>query len=271
MIDVQIVERHGDLVTFKLRYPLVIHAELMTHRVFSRNAQSNRAMPAGKLRKEVENNPYIPDVWLANQSGMQPSNDVIKSPDAATFEWNRAKAVALDAHAKLERYGVHKQWTNRMLMPYQHITVLVTATDWDNFFGLRCAPDAQHEIQQLACAMRDEMDKTNGVIIGINDTWHLPFITYDDLENNDDYNTLALISAARCARVSYNNLDGTKPNMDKDLGLAIKLAEAGHMSPFEHQARCSENKDDFNIIRDGKRYSNNFASPWVQFRSEVNG
>jgi len=271
MIDVQIVERHGNLVTFKLRYPLVIHAELMTHRMFSRNAQSNRAMPASKLRAEVEVEPYKPELWLSNKSGMQPNNEVISNPEAADLEWNRAKAVALDAHAKLERYGVHKQWTNRLLMPYQHITVLVTATDWDNFFQLRCAPDAQYEIQQLACAMRDEMDRTDNTIIGVNDVWHLPFIEYDDLEVIDDYNTLALISAARCARVSYNNLDGSKPDINKDLELAHKLADAGHMSPFEHQARRSDNVDNFNITRNGELYSNNFHTPWVQFRSELNG
>ena len=37
------------LVTMEVRYPRFIHAEFMTHRMFSRNAGSSRALPIRKM------------------------------------------------------------------------------------------------------------------------------------------------------------------------------------------------------------------------------
>src|SRR5690606_35372760 len=59
------------ITTFQLRYPRFIHSELMTHRVFSRNASSSRAIPVAKMIAQVRNDPAMPIHWGANQSGMQ--------------------------------------------------------------------------------------------------------------------------------------------------------------------------------------------------------
>ncbi len=48
------------ITTFQLRYPRFIHSEVMTHRVFSRNASSSRAIPVIKLINQVEANPAMP-------------------------------------------------------------------------------------------------------------------------------------------------------------------------------------------------------------------
>jgi thymidylate synthase ThyX len=73
------------------------------------------------------------------------------------------------------RLGVHKQLANRLLEPFSWHTVVVTATDWDNFFHLRCHPDAQPEFQKIAGMMRDVMEaSTHNLYYG---EWHLPYIT----------------------------------------------------------------------------------------------
>ena len=58
------------LTTFELEYPRYIHAEIMTHRVFSRNAQSSRAVPVDKQLERVRTSPVLPIEWGANKAGM---------------------------------------------------------------------------------------------------------------------------------------------------------------------------------------------------------
>ena len=64
------------ITTFQLKYPRFIHSEVMTHRVFSRNASSSRAIPVKKMIEQVRNNPAMPIHWGANQSGMQAKNEL---------------------------------------------------------------------------------------------------------------------------------------------------------------------------------------------------
>jgi len=64
-------ESVNPLITIHARYPRFIHAELMTHRCFSRNARSSRAVPVQRLINEAEANPVIPWHWGKNQPGMQ--------------------------------------------------------------------------------------------------------------------------------------------------------------------------------------------------------
>jgi hypothetical protein len=59
------------LTTFELQYPRIVHAELMTHRVFSRNSASSRAIPTERLLERIERDPVLPVWWGKNQSGMQ--------------------------------------------------------------------------------------------------------------------------------------------------------------------------------------------------------
>ena len=48
---------YANLWTFELTYPRYIHSEFMTHRVFSRNASSSRAIPVKRMIEQVRNNP----------------------------------------------------------------------------------------------------------------------------------------------------------------------------------------------------------------------
>lgn len=234
------------LTTFVCTYPRFIHAQLMTHRVFSRNAQSSRAVPTAKLIKQVEENPVEPVFWGQNQSGMEaeeelPANLVL----LARAEWRSLAKEAASSAKVLMRYGAHKQIVNRLLEPFTTITALISATEWENFFKLRLHHAAQPEMQKLAQMMKGCMDRSEprpageGPVKG----WHTPFIRDDDPALSLPQREVLLVSAARCARVSYLNHEG-QLDLQKDLGLADRLVTEGHWSPFEHVARPATGHED---------------------------
>lgn len=243
------------LTTFQLRYWRPIHSELMTHRMFSRNAGSSRARPSAKIIDQVRIEPWGPIHWGLNQPGMQ-ANLELPDPykaDAKHF-WKKAANMAADAAEVLMEMNAHKQIVNRLLEPFTYIDVLVTATDFANWFALRDHKDAQPEIQELARLMRHEYDShlPNPVHIG---EWHLPYITKEDwkvayrkckegriIRDEPSYKEkleiVRKISVARCARVSYKAFDGTVAPIEKDLELFEQLMvnQPLHASPAEHQA-----------------------------------
>lgn len=225
------------LVTFELTYPRIIHAEMMTHRVFSRNAASSRAIPVEKMIRLVNENPYIPSSWGKNQKGMQAGEDLPQeAAEQATQEWLKARDLAVGQAQKLLDLGLHKQLTNRLLEPFQWYTALFTGSEWDNFFHLRCHKDAHPDIRMLAEKMRDEFTSSTPKALDYNE-WHMPLIfddDYDDAILENPTNPLAVqeklckISVGRCARVSYLTHDG-KRDHSKDIELYDRLFVGGHM------------------------------------------
>lgn len=127
------------LTTFKLTYPRIVHAELMTHRMFSRNAASSRAVPVKKIIESVRNNMFTPLAIQKAHKGMQGSDyfEGIELEQANKL-WIESAELALQQAEKMEKFGITKQLINRILEPYQYYQVLVTATEWSNFFELRC-------------------------------------------------------------------------------------------------------------------------------------
>lgn len=233
------------IVTMELTYPYYIHAQVMTHRQFSRNGKSYRAVPTSKIIDEVKNTPA--PHFLKNKAGMQATEEFKEwEHDYAVSYWNQAREYAINQAEVMLDLGVHKQYVNRLLLPFSTMRLVVTATEWENFFGLRLHHAAQPEMQALAQAMKAVMDESvpkqlNG------DEWHLPYIS-NDYYSNCTKNDLALISAARCARVSYLNHDNSTPNIEKDLELARQLLADKHLSPFEHQAKPINDYDVFKEI-----------------------
>lgn len=144
------------ITTYVLTYPRFIHAELMTHRVFSRNSASSRAIPFEKMLKMVEEDPFIPIAWQKDHKGMQGTEYLTEQYQInyRIGQWlNAAKlakesAISLSSnmvqhfnpvdHIVLEETGVTKQLCNRLFEPFMWHTVIVTATEYDNFFELRC-------------------------------------------------------------------------------------------------------------------------------------
>ena len=223
------------ITTLELVYPRYIHSELMTHRVFSRNASSSRATPLKVTLDEVRNDPVFFDYVGKNQSGMVAGEELTEG-ERLDFQsdWEAlGKLVANHVEYLNKRYNIHKQTLNRALEPWLRIRTLVTATEWDNFFKLRLAPDAQPEIQKLAVAMKDAMGKS----IPEEANFHSPYVKHSfPVTCKDEWEVDAKVSAARCARVSYGKLDGTETSVNDDLALAERLLESGHLSPFEHIA-----------------------------------
>lgn len=122
------------LTSLECVYPRIIHAEVMTHRVFSRNAASSRAIPVQKMIRMVQENPYVPSSWGTNQKGMQAGEDLDeRDASKARDTWLHARDAAVSYAEKLLDVGVHKQLTNRLLEPFLWYTCLITATEWNNW------------------------------------------------------------------------------------------------------------------------------------------
>ena len=252
------------LTTFELTYPRYIHAEVMTHRVFSRNAQSSRAIPVKRRLERVRNNPVKPIYWGANQGGMQAKREEVDNVSFCAMTWEKAAESAAMRAEQLMDMGLHKQWANRLLEPFDTITTIVTGTKWENFFGLRCHPDAQPEFQNLAWKMADLYYNRNPGRL-VDGEWHLPYIKEADFFDEDDnlvpenIDLFLRCSVARCARVSYLNHDRSDPDQAKDVALHDRLLADGHMSPFEHQARAGRSADN----------TSNFGWGWSQYRKRL--
>lgn len=247
------------ITTLQLKYHRFIHAEFMTHRVFSRSASSSRAIPINKIIAQVWNDPAMPSHWGSNISGMQAKTELtgIKLWAAKTI-WKISSKFACIFAYLFSKIGLHKQISNRILEPWQYINVILTATEFENFLHLRIHPDAQPEIQQLATKIKEAIDNSIPKELQVGE-WHLPYITQEEFDIYD-YDILLKCSTARCARVSYSNHDGSKPNVDRDVDLHDKLvgSEPRHSSPAEHQATPGEG---------GFFYKN--LKGWVQYRSEL--
>ena len=248
-------ETGKEITTYELCYPRWIHSEFLTHRQFSRNASSSRAIPVKRMLENIRNDMAEPLHWGANKPGMQASEELtgVKLWLAKKL-WRTAGRVAVQFAWLGSKLGMHKQTINRIIEPWSHITVVVTSTEWSNFFALRDHPAAQPEIRALAIAMKEADQAASVQLLGIEE-WHLPYINDMDVfrveewrnakrrtENEEHLfsvdDVLINMSIARCARVSYLNHDGTQTSIDDDIKLANRLvgSEPKHASPAEHQA-----------------------------------
>lgn len=157
--------------------------------------------------------------------------------------WLNAMELMIDKAQDLMQIGLHKQIANRILEPWAHINVVVTATDWDNFFELRAHPDAQPEIHALALEMFNAMAGSQPAHLKPGE-WHLPYVTFDVIKQYcgprswDPVELARKVSTAMCARVSYLTHDGRPTTVEEDLKLFDRLVGSKplHASPAEHQA-----------------------------------
>nr|DAH32802.1 MAG TPA: Thymidylate synthase complementing protein [Caudoviricetes sp.] len=257
-------QTYARLTTFEVRYWRPLLPEMNTHRVFSRNAASSRAQSFSKRCDLVRIDPIFPSHWNAEQKGMvggeEFSDDVKKIINEDIHKLARATANYLEElNSKIERItgkSIHKQYLNRYLEPFCSTTQLISSTEWDNFFDLRCADDAQPEIKDVADKMKALLNEHHPHVIPVGE-WHLPYIT---IAEQQMYNleTLRMMSVARCARVSYKAYDG-KYNLEGDIRLYNQLLNNGHYSPFEHVAQA---------IADIRENCANFIG-WRQLRKDV--
>lgn len=241
------------LLTYQLKYWRSIHSEMMTHRMFSRNASSSRAIPIKTFIKQVWSNPAGPIHWGANQPGMKARTELtgikkwlVKTHWNLTGKINASSAYLINFLAK-----PHKQTVNRMLESHQYIDVILTATEYDNFFELRDHPDAQPEIAELAKCMKIAKTLSFPVIR----THHLPYVSESERET-ESLEIQFKMATARCARVSYLTHDGKTPNRNKDIKLHDDLVMSipRHQSPAEHSAIAQESSGFYANFKDWKQY-----------------
>lgn len=272
-----ITEQGDRLTTMEVCFPRMILAEFNTHRVFSRNSASSRAIPVSTMIQRVKDDPFIPTYWGKNQPGMQANSPLTRNYRAqAEAIWRAQLKEALHAATELAKLGTHKQLANRILEPFMWHTVIVTATEWSNFFALRANKDAQPEMQTIADCMQQAYHASIPQLVEIGQ-WHLPLLQADErLDAQLDIVQACKISAARCARVSYLTHDGVR-DIAKDIQLYNRLVSAGHMSPLEHVATplCytaiewgNARLEPREIVRGSSDFCGNFRG-WEQLRKSI--
>lgn len=242
------------MTTFEIEYPRFIHGELMTHRSLSKNSSSSRAIPIKKMLDQIEGNMAVPVYWGKAKSGMQATEEVdVDDQLVSLFQW---KMSFLDVKARIDKLssqGLHKQVPNRLSEPFQMMKVVISGTDWHNFFNLRIHPDAQPEICMLAYKMYIAMQNSSPNKLQEGE-WHLPYVNIVSNEHETYYNAFEYdkgvghtveqvlnledaikYSAACCASVSYRTDGMTLDKANKIFDMLVK-AEVVHASPFEHLA-----------------------------------
>lgn len=291
------INESGDrLCTFEVEVHRYCWSEFLTHRMFSKNAASSRAIPIANVIKMVQESPATPISWGKNKSGMQATEELTGHDlEGAKVYWELASAYAADYAGKLASVNVHKQLSNRILEPFVMMKAVVTMTDFDNFEWLRDDEEAQPEIQELAKVM--VACRNESVPVKLNKgEWHLPYVDiyrdefgilhYLDSDGGEmSLEDAQKISASCCAQVSYRRLNDSK---EKAIDIYNKLfsGRKPHMSPCEHQATpiCMEIdvKDEKNVPylpstweegvthvdRNGRLHSGNFTG-WIQYRQTL--
>lgn len=224
------------LTTMEVTIHRFVLAEFNTHRVFSRNSASSRAIPVEKMIAKAVSDPAIPLSWPAEQKGMQGGENLSLSQEAAAYEvWYRARLAMIESARRLTAIGLHKSVVNRLLEPFLPHTIIVSSTEWANFFDQRCSPLAQPEMRVAAEQMRGAYLESTPQPLDYGQ-WHTPYIREEDAEL-DPLRDRLYVSAARCARVSHLTHDGRR-DVQEDMGLFSRLVSArpGHWSPLEHVA-----------------------------------
>ena len=256
MISAKIIKdsiaAHGKrLTTMEWEYPRFVHAEVMTHRVFSRNAASSRAIPISATIRQIMDDPAMPVWWGKNQPGMSAKEEVdnilavyreeldlhLTDLEYCKFWWLEARNSAIRCAQKLADAGLHKQIANRILEPWVNIKVVVSSTEWDNWFYLRDHEDAQPEIQVVARRSLDAYLASEPTELKPGQ-WHLPYVDDVDLTLEDQLK----LSASLCAQTSFRKADDS---IEKAIAIYDRLVSSKpvHASPFEHQGTPHEDRN----------------------------
>lgn len=250
------ITEHGErtrLTSMYVVFPKLILGERNRHRAFSLSDRSSRAVPPEKLIQEVRDDPAMPAKFRARTKGMGGGEELQHGElDRAEYLWKIAALVAADAAEAMRDENLAKEIVNRPLDPFIRMHSLMTATrdGWMNFFGLRLDPGADPTIQVLAQRCWSAYVASTPRLLRSGE-WHLPFIDWADEDNADRasfheheiIDRLKKLSAARCAHLSYNDLEtGRRMTVERALTIYDKLVGSRpiHASPLEHQATPDE-------------------------------
>lgn len=280
------ISKYGDrLTTFEIEFHRFELPSFNTHRLFSRNSASSRAIPFTKHLERFTDDPAFPIAWTSEQPGMQGGSELtdwdLEKAQELFIDYRNDVSERIQAYLddvswhynigfddpdpervrELKSHTLHKSLINRLLEPLLWHKVIVTATDYDGFYEQRVSELAQPEIAVVASAMQALMSSEPKELE--DGEWHLPYVT-DEEVSWLGWEGAKKISAARCARVSYLTHSG-ESSLVKDFQLYDKLvsAQPQHHSPKEHQAT----PDPKNVVLVNKKGDPN----WVQYRTSVIG
>lgn len=233
------------LTTLHCVYPQFIHQQVLTHRMFSRNSSSLRAISYNRTLKEFD---LVYPQWTLEKKGMSgegvTDQIVIEEANSVLEEMFKLVQEKCD---ELNRLGIHHQDINNYLRPFQNIHTVITATDFENFFNQRLHETTKPDMQRLAWLIYYSLEESKPSDC----MQHIPMV--EDIRGKEFLvSDVQLISAARLARISYFKW---QDDTQKDLELAKKLVENQHPSPFEHIAFAQQDDN----------YYANFKS-WKQLR-----
>ena len=244
-------ESEDRVTTLECEYPRIVHSELLTHRVFSRNAASSRAIPVKTMLKNIWNNKFIPWYWGVNQSGMQ-AHKQLTNPKLFIVKmlWNIGICINLIGSYLLSLFGLHKQLANRNSEYCSYIKVIITSTDFSNFLALRLHPAAQPEIADLAYKIKEALENSKPILLKEGE-WHTPYVK---VQCSDKLEQSKKVSVSCCAQVSYRTND---TSLDKAIRITDALSKSTpiHASPFEHV--CTPGIGKGNL------------KGWIQYREEI--
>lgn len=241
------------ITTMELVFPRIILAEAKTHRLISqndiditieenislnsatelsKNSASSRAIPFKKMVKQVQDNPFIPIAWQKEHTGMQGTEYFTDEKDISWFKMNHLKArdQAVERAIDANERGLTKQLCNRYLEPFIYHKVLVTATEFDNFFKLR-SPEYLFNNNIYKSKKEIIKSKHKPFRFKINEN---EFIEYKDVFNDDRFwlsinKGQSEIHIMALAEAMYNAINESTP----------KLLKAG-----EYHIPYSDNIDD---------------------------
>lgn len=284
-------ETNERVITYELDYPRIIHSELLTHRLFSRNAASSRAIPVKAVVENVIAKAAMPVRFGANQSGMQDKGESINHPVAVAYAgmgedihmspeeaWQYFANVASKWAENYAKAGYHKQVASRLVEPYVYMKSVVTFTGvGSNWFGLRDHGDADPTIAELTQVMKEAEEMAPCQMLDAGD-WHLPYYgKFGVFIKGEDYGLeqAKRISASCCAQVSFRKLDDSPEKADKVFERLVE-SKPVHASPTEHQCTPLKKGVGFrspyvtHIDRGGNPWSGNFRN-WGQMRQVIDG
>ncbi len=164
-----------ELVTYKLRFPCEILAEVNTHTILSKSAQSMRAVPYPEVRRMILEDPWIPP-FGTRKAGMV-AGEELRGQEAETARriWLDQRGAAIKAADQLSEMRTAKQVVNRLIQPWAWTNQVLTGTDWPNFFAQRTDTNAHPAFQRLSRAMWVAYSRSVPVRLDYNE-WHAPFV-----------------------------------------------------------------------------------------------
>ena len=292
IIAESINEQGSRLTTFVIVLPRIVLAELNTHRALSKNSASSRAIPYKKMLETVKNNPFVPIRWQKDHSGMQGTeyfegeaaekcNRAIETAES----FNEIEQIVIPNGdngrvevGQIKNIGLTKQLVNRVLEAYMWHTVIISGTEWENFFALRAEGAAEIHIQALAFEMLKVYNESIPKELKKGE-WHIPFgdnIDEEKLKEQmpdiqpaslqwymEQMNSIKIkIATARCAGVSYTvvGTDGKEEDFTKLLKRHDMLTKMGHWSPSEHVAVNMDDKNHYGNFKGWKQYRKFFEN-----------